>query len=99
VLHRVRGPAQRRGRLHRRRCGGGALGTAASVASAATALRLLASAVAGFAQGAVASAIAAGAIGAHVDSERDLRQLSRVSFQLQSCVLVTLVPHREFTSA
>nr|CAB3475117.1 unnamed protein product [Digitaria exilis] len=61
-----------------RRCGGGgALGPAAAVASAAAAARLLASAVAGFAQGAAASAIAAGAIGAHVDSERDLRQLSR----------------------
>jgi hypothetical protein len=71
-----------------RRCGGGALGTAAAVASAASASRLLASAVAGFAQGAAASAIAAGAIGAHVDSERDLRHLSRV-IQLQSCLLVT----------
>nr|CAB3479134.1 unnamed protein product [Digitaria exilis] len=61
-----------------RRCGGGgALGPASAVASAAAAARLLASAVAGFAQGAAASAIAAGAIGAHVDSERDLRQLSR----------------------
>ncbi|XP_062207788.1 uncharacterized protein LOC133909388 isoform X2 [Phragmites australis] len=58
-----------------RRCGG--LGAAAAAASAASAVRLLASAAAGFAQGAAASAIAAGAIGAHVDSERDLRQLSR----------------------
>jgi hypothetical protein len=37
--------------------------------------RLLASALAGFAQGAAAAAIAAGAIGAHVDSDRDLRHL------------------------
>lgn len=65
------------------RCGGGAIGPAAAAASAALAARLLASAVAGFAQGAAASAIAAGAIGAHVDSERDLRQLSRVSFKLE----------------
>nr|XP_034597318.1 uncharacterized protein LOC117858369 isoform X3 [Setaria viridis] len=65
-----------------RRCGGGgALGPAAAVASAASASRLLASAVAGFAQGAAASAIAAGAIGAHVDSERDLRQLSRLRYK------------------
>ncbi|PUZ53463.1 hypothetical protein GQ55_5G054000 [Panicum hallii var. hallii] len=65
-----------------RRCGGGgALGPAAAVASAASAARLLASAVAGFAQGAAASAIAAGAIGAHVDSERDLRQLSRLRYK------------------
>ncbi|KAF8664887.1 hypothetical protein HU200_054201 [Digitaria exilis] len=68
-----------------RRCGGGgALGPASAVASAAAAARLLASAVAGFAQGAAASAIAAGAIGAHVDSERDLRQLSRVNSKLHS---------------
>ena len=59
------------------RCGG-ALGPAAAAASAASAARLLASAVAGFAQGAAAAAIAAGAIGAHVDSDRDLRHLSRV---------------------
>ncbi|RCV28594.1 hypothetical protein SETIT_5G415900v2 [Setaria italica] len=65
-----------------RRCGGGgALGPAAAVASAASASRLLAYAVAGFAQGAAASAIAAGAIGAHVDSERDLRQLSRLRYK------------------
>ncbi|CAO2172413.1 unnamed protein product [Urochloa humidicola] len=65
-----------------RRCGGGcALGPAAAVASAAAAARLLASAVAGFAQGAAASAIAAGAIGTHVDSERDLRQLSRLRYK------------------
>ncbi|KAK3162737.1 hypothetical protein QOZ80_1BG0093140 [Eleusine coracana subsp. coracana] len=64
-----------------RRCSGGALGPAAAVASAVSAARLLASAVAGFAQGAAASAIAAGAIGAHVDSERDLRQLSRLRYK------------------
>ncbi|TVU36169.1 hypothetical protein EJB05_18088 [Eragrostis curvula] len=64
-----------------RRCGGGALGPAAAAASAISAVRLLASAVAGFAQGAAASAIAAGAIGAHVDSERDLRQLSRLRYK------------------
>ncbi|ONM35523.1 Sn1-specific diacylglycerol lipase alpha [Zea mays] len=63
------------------RCGGGAIGPAAAAASAALAARLLASAVAGFAQGAAASAIAAGAIGAHVDSERDLRQLSRLRYK------------------
>lgn len=63
------------------RCGGGALGPVAASASAASAARLLASAVAGFAQGAAASAIAAGAVGAHVDSERDLRQLSRQRYR------------------
>ncbi|KAL6840346.1 hypothetical protein ACP4OV_030156 [Aristida adscensionis] len=64
-----------------RRCGGGALGPAAAAAAAASAARLLASAAAGFAQGAAASAIAAGAIGAHVDSERDLRHLSRLRYK------------------
>ncbi|KAF7038982.1 hypothetical protein CFC21_049069 [Triticum aestivum] len=63
----------------RGRCGG-ALGPAAAAASAASAARLLASAVAGFAQGLAASAIAAGAIGAHVDSDRDLRHLSRLRY-------------------
>ncbi|KAJ1286666.1 hypothetical protein BS78_03G369500 [Paspalum vaginatum] len=63
------------------RCGGGALGPVAAAASAVSAARLLASAVAGFAQGTAASAIAAGAIGAHVDSERDLRQLSRQRYR------------------
>ncbi|VAH66848.1 unnamed protein product [Triticum turgidum subsp. durum] len=63
----------------RDRCGG-ALGPAAAAASAASAARLLASAVAGFAQGLAASAIAAGAIGAHVDSDRDLRHLSRLRY-------------------
>ncbi|CAM0884151.1 unnamed protein product [Alopecurus aequalis] len=64
----------------RGRCGG-ALGPAAAAASAASAARLLASAVAGFAQGAAAAAIAAGAIGAHVDSDRDLRHLSRLRYK------------------
>uniref|UniRef100_A0A8I6X5I1 Fungal lipase-like domain-containing protein n=2 Tax=Hordeum vulgare subsp. vulgare TaxID=112509 RepID=A0A8I6X5I1_HORVV len=63
----------------RGRCGG-SLGPAAAAASAASAARLLASAAAGFAQGLAASAIAAGAIGAHVDSDRDLRHLSRLRY-------------------
>uniref|UniRef100_A0ACD5WIU4 Uncharacterized protein n=2 Tax=Avena sativa TaxID=4498 RepID=A0ACD5WIU4_AVESA len=62
------------------RCGG-ALGPAAAAASAASLARLLASAAAGFAQGAAAAAIAAGAIGAHVDSDRDLRHLSRLRYK------------------
>jgi hypothetical protein len=66
----------------RGRCGG-ALGPAAAAASAASLARLLASTVAGFAQGAAAAAIAAGAVGAHVDSDRDLRHLSRV---MQPCI-------------
>uniref|UniRef100_I1NUB9 Uncharacterized protein n=1 Tax=Oryza glaberrima TaxID=4538 RepID=I1NUB9_ORYGL len=60
---------------------GGALGPVAAAASAASAARLVASAVAGFAQGAAAAAIAAGAIGAHVDSDRDLRHLSRLRYK------------------
>ncbi|KAF8755345.1 hypothetical protein HU200_011336 [Digitaria exilis] len=57
--------------------GGGALGRPPPFFRGCGGRGSLASAVAGFAQGAAASAIAAGAIGAHVDSERDLRQLSR----------------------
>ncbi|KAL6616546.1 hypothetical protein ACP70R_038816 [Stipagrostis hirtigluma subsp. patula] len=80
-----------------RRCGGSALGPAAAAASAVSAARLVASAATGFAQGAAASAIAAGAIGAHVDSERDLRHLSRAT--LQEMALVGTVWNGHYSSA